>query len=255
MGEHGDWGNFQYKKREFSIQDIMIYHHISSLYHCVSRVSSSCISYIMSLVDTWYIACIIVFPSSCYIMWSHVAFVMIHGHDTDTWYIDDIWWYNAKIGLRTPRPPPYMISHDITWYHVPRPQPKPPEHKLWYHDISCSIMNHDTTWYIVIHVMIHEYKNTEMSPRYRMIYDDIRWYGDDLVAPWQLTSSLPPLALGRGVILSKRGRLHTLHTLASRRTRGLLHSQVPRYHNGPSCLWVSAIHAIGAFFIVGCWCL
>ena len=24
-----DWGNFLYKKREFSIQDIMIYHHIS----------------------------------------------------------------------------------------------------------------------------------------------------------------------------------------------------------------------------------
>jgi hypothetical protein len=186
------WGFFLYKKRLFSIQDIIIYHHISWLYHCVSCVSSSCISYIMSLVDTWYIACIIVFPSSCYIMWSHVAFLMIHGHDTDTWYNDDIWWYNAKIGLRTPRPPPYMISHDITWYHVPRPQPKPPEHKLWYHDISCSIMNHDTTWYIVIHVMIHEYKNTAMSPRYRMIYDDIRWYGDDLVAPWQLTSSLSP---------------------------------------------------------------
>ena len=47
-----DWGNFQYKKREFSIQDIIIYLHISSLYHCVSCVSSSCISYIMSLVDT-----------------------------------------------------------------------------------------------------------------------------------------------------------------------------------------------------------
>ena len=25
----GDWGYFQYKKREFSIQDIIIYHHIS----------------------------------------------------------------------------------------------------------------------------------------------------------------------------------------------------------------------------------
>jgi hypothetical protein len=47
-----DWGNFLYKKREFSIQDIIIYHHISLLYHCVSCVSSSCISYIMSLVDT-----------------------------------------------------------------------------------------------------------------------------------------------------------------------------------------------------------
>ena len=50
-----DWGFFQYKKRLFSIQDIIIYHHISWIYHCVSCVSSSCISYIMSLVDTWYI--------------------------------------------------------------------------------------------------------------------------------------------------------------------------------------------------------
>jgi hypothetical protein len=32
----GDWGYFRYKKREFSIQDIIIYHHISWLYHCVS---------------------------------------------------------------------------------------------------------------------------------------------------------------------------------------------------------------------------
>ena len=48
----GDWGNFQYKKRDFSIQDIIIYHHISSLYHCVSCVSSSCIKCIMSLVET-----------------------------------------------------------------------------------------------------------------------------------------------------------------------------------------------------------
>ena len=27
--EDGDWGSFRYKKREFSIQDIIIYHHIS----------------------------------------------------------------------------------------------------------------------------------------------------------------------------------------------------------------------------------
>ena len=51
----GDWGFFLYKKRLFSIQDIIIYHHISRIYHYVSCVSSSCISYIMSLVDTWYI--------------------------------------------------------------------------------------------------------------------------------------------------------------------------------------------------------
>jgi hypothetical protein len=185
-------GSFQYKISLYIIiylDHIVVYHVYHHLVSCVSRPSST---HDIS-------ACIIVFPSSCYIMWSHVAFLMIHGHDTDTWYNDDIWWYNAKIGLRPPRPPPYMISHDITWYHVPRPQPKPPEHKLWYHDISCSIMNHDTTWYIVIHVMIHEYKNTEMSPRYRMIYDDIRWYGDELVAPWQLTPSCPPACAWQGV--------------------------------------------------------
>ena len=27
--KRGYWGNFRYKKREFSIQDIIIYHHIS----------------------------------------------------------------------------------------------------------------------------------------------------------------------------------------------------------------------------------
>ena len=31
-----DWGSFLYKKREFSIQDIIIYHRISTLYHYVS---------------------------------------------------------------------------------------------------------------------------------------------------------------------------------------------------------------------------
>jgi hypothetical protein len=32
----GDWGFFLYKKRLFSIQDIIIYHYISRSYHCVS---------------------------------------------------------------------------------------------------------------------------------------------------------------------------------------------------------------------------
>ena len=35
-GVSGDWGFFQYKKRLFSIQDIIIYHDISHCYHCVS---------------------------------------------------------------------------------------------------------------------------------------------------------------------------------------------------------------------------
>ena len=35
-GREGDWGNFQYKKREISIQDIIIYHHISCCYHDIS---------------------------------------------------------------------------------------------------------------------------------------------------------------------------------------------------------------------------
>ena len=35
-GFDGDWGNFLYKKREISIQDIIIYHHISCRYHDIS---------------------------------------------------------------------------------------------------------------------------------------------------------------------------------------------------------------------------
>ena len=31
-----DWGSFRYKKREFSIQEFMIYHHISCLSHDIS---------------------------------------------------------------------------------------------------------------------------------------------------------------------------------------------------------------------------
>ena len=164
---------------------IMLYHHHFFIYHVPRRHMIYRMYHLFSFVMLYHVISCRVFD------------------DTWTWYLhmiyDDIWWYNAKIGLRTPRPPPYMISHDITWYHVPRPQPKPPEHKLWYHYISCSIMNNDTTWYIMIHVMIHEYKNTEMSPRYRMIYDDIRWYGeDDLVASWQLTYSRPPACAWQG---------------------------------------------------------
>ena len=48
----GYWGNFQYKKREISIQDIIIYHHISCCYHDISL----CIIFsIMSLFDKCYI--------------------------------------------------------------------------------------------------------------------------------------------------------------------------------------------------------
>ena len=146
------------------------------IYHCVS---SSVSWYIMSLVDTWYIAVSSFFSLLVISCRYHVAFLMIHGHDTDTWYIDDIWWYIAKFKYHTPRRPPYMISNDITWYHPPRPQPKPPDHKLWYHDISCDIMKHDITWYIMIHV----HKHTDMSPWYRMIYDDIRWYMEMIWQP------------------------------------------------------------------------
>ena len=34
-GKYGDWGDFQYKKREFSIQDIILYH----VMHYVSSIS------------------------------------------------------------------------------------------------------------------------------------------------------------------------------------------------------------------------
>ena len=46
------WGSFLYKKREFSIQDIIIYHHISCQYHFVSCCIIISIISIMSLVDT-----------------------------------------------------------------------------------------------------------------------------------------------------------------------------------------------------------
>ena len=34
--ERGYWGSFLYKKREFSIQEFMIYHHISCISHDIS---------------------------------------------------------------------------------------------------------------------------------------------------------------------------------------------------------------------------
>ena len=148
---------------------IMVYH------HHVSHISCPSSTHDISPVSSFFLRHVI----SCDLMsrfWWYMD--MIPTHDIMMIY-DDI-TPKSDFELHALHPTWYhMISHDITWYHVPRPQPKPPEHKLWYHDISCSIMNHDTTWYVVIHVMIHEYKNTEMSPRYRMIYDDIRWYEDD----------------------------------------------------------------------------
>ena len=139
------------------------------IYHCVSSPVSW---YIMSLVDTWYIAISSFFSLLVISCRYHVAFLMIHGHDTDTWYIDDIWWYIAKFKYHTPRRPPYMISNDITWYHPPRPQPKPPDHKLWYHDISCDIMKHDITWYIMIHHDTRIQAHRDDIEWYMMIFDD-----------------------------------------------------------------------------------
>jgi hypothetical protein len=52
LGRARDWGSFLYKKREFSIQDIIIYHYISCQYHFVSCCIIIIFSYIMSLVDT-----------------------------------------------------------------------------------------------------------------------------------------------------------------------------------------------------------
>ena len=47
-----DWGFFRYKKRSISIQDIIIYHHISCRYHDISLCIMYDIMYIMSLAET-----------------------------------------------------------------------------------------------------------------------------------------------------------------------------------------------------------
>ena len=82
-----------------------------------------------------------------------------------------------------------MISHDITWYHVPRPQPKPPQHKLRYHDISCHIMNHDTSWYMTWYTNTKTQIWAQDIDDMEMIFDgygdDLRWYGNGLAASWQ----------------------------------------------------------------------
>ena len=69
------WGFFRYKKRLFSIQDIIIYHHISRCYHCVSL----CIIVVYTIYHVprrhMIYPYIIFFSSACNIMCYHADLI------------------------------------------------------------------------------------------------------------------------------------------------------------------------------------